>query len=78
MPTKPRPPLVTIRSAADYYGATIERVRYAVKSRAIAPKIIAGKTKIFHDADLERIGDALAEAASYNPSQRDEGEAPRV
>lgn len=78
MPTKPIPPLLTLRSLAEYFDTEPHRIHYAIRTRDIKPKIVAGKTRIFDFADLGRIERALDEAANYNASERAEGEAPRV
>lgn len=80
MPTanKQAPVLLTVRTLCEYFDTEPHRVNYAVKSRGIKPKIIAGKTRIFAADDLEAIERALAETASYNATDRDEDEVPRV
>jgi DNA-binding transcriptional MerR regulator len=55
---------LTVGEIALRLKASIHRVEYIIRSRAIQPTNRAGNARIFTDADVERIGSELRRIAN--------------
>lgn len=53
------PSLPTIGAIASRLGESVHRVAYVIRSRGITPAGIAGNSRVFTEADVNRIASEL-------------------